>query len=263
MSSSINVLLNDPEPLAVITPPATAFQNTSHCLFDLNALRPLLQAHPVTNHPFLIHFRESRWTRAQVRFWAEQQFYFSISLPSAFAAIYARLPDRCWKEKRDLVKLLSVEAWGLDDLRCHSHYFLELCRFLDIDIVQLTQQPPRHYTESYLRLRLAVCLEPDRSVSQGLAAIAIGNEILNLHLYRAYRDGIHKIPGCQECPTGYFDAHLNDEEADAEVFAQLFARVVSSEDDFVAARAGLLELLDARVIFLDALCHDLRSVAKS
>jgi pyrroloquinoline quinone (PQQ) biosynthesis protein C len=244
-------------------PPAGPFQQSLNDPFDLNALRPLLDAHPVTNHPFLVYFREARWTRAQVRFWAEQQFYFSISLPSAFAAIYARAPDRCWKEKRELVKLLSVEAWGLDDFRCHSHYFIELCRFLDLDIAQLTQQRPRPYTEAYLQLRLAICLDAVRPVSQGLAAIAIGNEILNLYVYRAYRDGIHKIRGCEDCPTGYFDAHLNDEEADAEIFAKLFAAVVSSESDFDAAQAGLLELLDGRVTFLDALCDDLRSVDKS
>lgn len=231
--------------------------------FDLNSLRGLVDAHLVVRHSFLRRFRAGRWSRPQVRFWAEQQFYFSISLPSAFAAIYARVPDRCWKEKRELVKLLSAEAWGSDGLRCHSHYFVELCQFLEVDIQQLTKRTPRPYTDAYLQLRLAICLEPHRPIAQGLAAIAIGNEILNLYIYRAYRDGIHKIPGCEDCPTGYFDAHLNDEEADAEVFRRLFDATVSTDAEFRAAGAGLLELLDARVTFFDALTCDLHGTGSA
>lgn len=226
---------------------------------DLNALRHLVDDHPVVQHPFLQRFRAGRWSRTQVRFWAEQQFYFSISLPSAFAALYARVPDRCWKAKRQLVKLLSVEAWGSDDLRCHSHHFVEFCNFFEIDVERLTEEAPRPYTQVYLQQRLAICLDSQRPVAVGLAAIALGNEILNLHIYRAYRDGIHRIPGCEDCPTGYFDAHLCDEEADAKVFADLFSAVADSATDFEAARAGLLELLDARVAFFDALCRDLES----
>jgi hypothetical protein len=62
-------------------------------------------------------------------------------------------------------------------------------------------------------------------------------KILNLHIYAAYREGINKIPGCEGCPISEFDAHLSDEEADAEVFVRLFDLVVSSETEFKAARA--------------------------
>ena len=223
---------------------------------NLQKLHEILWSHPVRHHPFLESFKAGRLTKAQVRYWFEQQFYFSVSLPSAFAALYARIPDASWKEKRKIIDLLNIEAWGATDLECHSHYFTEFAEYLGIDLAKLATTTPKPYVEDYRKLRFTFCLE--RPLVQGLAAIAFGNELLNMTIYQAYHDGIHKIPGLESCPSGYFDAHMRDETDDCNIFADLLKTLATKEEDWLLAETGLKELLDKRVIFFDRLMEDLK-----
>lgn len=225
----------------------------------LNQIKSIPAKHPVIHHPFLEAFREGKLSVAQVKAWVEQQFYFSISLPSVFAALYARIPNQFWAEKRALVDLIKVEAWGSEDSH-HSQHFKELCNFLKIDLQQLTKQAPKPYTKDYLDYRLQLCLDPQRSLSDGLASIAIGNELLNLFLFKAYRQGIQKISGLEHCPTGYFEVHLADEHKDYMVFSQLFELISQAEMDLVSAKLALEQLLDQRVKFFDALYQDISAL---
>ena len=147
---------------------------------SLLELGSLVDTHPVVSHCFLAAFSGGSLTKAQIRFWAVQQFFFSISLPSAFAALYARIPDRFWKEKRLLVDLLKVETWGSKDTACHSRHFMEFCSFLEINLDKLSEADAQPYTQRYLAARLEVCLNQNRHLGQGLAAIGLGNEALQL-----------------------------------------------------------------------------------
>lgn len=225
----------------------------------LDQIKSIPATHPVIHHPFLEAFREGRLSADQVRFWVEQQFYFSISLPSAFAAVYARIPDQFWLEKRALVDLIKVEAWGSEDSH-HSNHFKALCSCLKIDLPQLTQRVPKPYTAEYLNYRLQLCVDPEKSLTDGLASIAIGNELLNLFFFKAYRQGIHKVPGLEHCPTGYFDVHLADEQKDFVVFSQLFEVVAQNQDSVVSAEQALHKLLDRRMQFFDALYQDVQKI---
>lgn len=222
---------------------------------SLEEMKLIVANHPVIQHPFLMAFADGRLTIDQVRKWAEQQFYFSISLPSAFAALYARSDDRFWMEKRPLVGLTDVEAWATGESEAHSTFFIELAQFLDLNLSELTRRPHKVYTREYIATRLDLCL--NRPIVQGIAAIALSNEILNLHVFHAYRQGIHKIDGLEKCPTGYFDAHIRDEESDFKVFQFLFDVVAQDESDMRLAETAVRELLDARMVFLDALSEDL------
>jgi len=226
------------------------------------SLGATVSSHPVINHEFLQRFEAGKFDIGQLQFWATQQFFFSISLPSAFAALYARVPNEFWKQKRHLVDLLKVEAWGSNETGCHSKHFIGLCQHLEIAVVKLTDRDCRPYTREYIDFRLELCLDPFRHLGEGLAAIAWGNELLNLHIFDAYRKGIGRIPGMQSCPTGYFDAHLQDEEHDAAVFQTLFRLTVKTDAEFQLAQRALIDLLDARVKFLDALLADLDEQSK-
>lgn len=222
----------------------------------LEEMKSVVANHPVTQHPFLKAFADGRLTLEQVRRWLEEQFYLSSSFSSTFAALYARIPDRFWKEKHELVGLFAVEAWGTNNPKAHSIYFAELARFLSIDLDVLTARAPKQYTKNYITARIDLCLSPNRPITQGLAAIALG-EILNLHICEAYKEGIHKIAGLEKCPTGFFDAHIRDEVGDFKVFQSLFDAVARGEDDLRNAEIGVQELFGQRVIFLDRLAEDL------
>ncbi len=221
---------------------------------SLEKMKSVVEKHQVVRHPFLKAFAGGRLTFDQVRRWAEQQFYFSISLPSAFAALYARVDDRFWMEKRPLVGLINIEAWATGGPEAHSTFFIELARFLDLNLPELTSRPPKVYTRQYITARLNLCL--DRPIVQGLAAIALANEILNLYIFDVYRQGIQKCVGLG-CPTGYFDAHIRDEESDFRVFQSLFDVIAQGENDLRFAEMAVSELLNERIVFLDALSKDL------
>ncbi len=224
----------------------------------LQKLQRLLLGHAVIQHPYLQKFRAGEWNKKQIRVWFEQQMHFSVALPACFAALYARIPDRYWVEKRKLVDLLNVEAWGASDPECHSHYFKEFADFLGMDIDQVSKAEPKEYTKDYVHLRFDLCLH--KPIVQGLAGIAFGNEMLNLFIFQVYREGIHKISGLEQCPSEYFEVHLRDEASDFQVFAKLLETLVAHEADWEEAEKGLKELLDARVVFFDRLCEDLDKV---
>jgi pyrroloquinoline quinone (PQQ) biosynthesis protein C len=225
--------------------------------YYLDTLKSVVGEHAVIQHRFFSAFRNGEITKEQVVRWLEQQFYFSISLPSAFAAIYARTPDKFWQVKRSLVPLLDLEAWGSEDNDAHSNAFKKVTDFLQIDIQKLTEQEPKQYTNDYVSFRFNICFDSHRSIGEGLTAIALGNEVLNLYLYKAYREGIHKISGLENCPTDYFDAHLDDEEADFKIFAELFENLNLDSEEKERAKIALIELLDHRVTFLDHLSQDI------
>ncbi len=227
-------------------------------LFTLDVLKPVLEQHPVREHHFLRAFANGEFDYSQVQSWAREQYHFSVSLPRCFAALYARISDQYWKEKRPLIDLLSVEAWGTEKDGGHSRHFMSLLEFLGLDGNELSRTVPKQYTEKYLEERLIVCLSHERPIGVGLATIALGNELLNLTLFRAYRTGIPKIHGLEHCPTSYFDAHLKDESEDYKVFAELFEKVIHSEQELIAAGKNLKNLLDKRVIFFDSLYRDLK-----
>lgn len=134
----------------------------------MNSLEPLRQTvadHPVLKCPFLKRIGSGQLSRDEVRLWFEQQFYLSSSLASAFAALFARVPDQFWQEKRQLANLIYVEAWGECSEETHSTYFLEVASFLGIDVYSLTNSPPWPVPKSLSR--------PDwRSVSNKTWAMA-------------------------------------------------------------------------------------------
>jgi hypothetical protein len=212
----------------------------------------MVEQHRVVQHPFLKAFRAGTLNKKQIRLWAEQQYFFSISLPSCFSVLYARIPYELWKEKQELLELLKIEAWGSTVDGCHSSYFTDLAQFLGVDFGSIAE---RGYTRNYLAARFDLCANLSRPVAQGLAAIALGNEILNLHLFDAYREGVKQILGLENCPVGYFEAYLSDERADFEVFNSLFQAVGG---DLVNAKKGVVEILDQRVLFFDGLFADLK-----
>ena len=228
-------------------------------LGNLESMKNIVMTHPVTKHQFLLDFANGKLTRRQVIIWFEQQFYFSISLPSAFAALYARVPDKFWQTKQSLVSLLEVEAWGTNHSAAHSNYFKEVASFLGIDLEKLTAHEPKQYTKEYVDARFDLCLNPQHKIASGLASVALGNEFLNLTIFSAYRKGLHNIPGLEECPVGYFEAHLRDEEADFQVFQSLFDVVAQDEADIEDAKQCLVDLLDKRVVFFNMLYQDLLS----
>jgi pyrroloquinoline quinone (PQQ) biosynthesis protein C/quercetin dioxygenase-like cupin family protein len=225
--------------------------------YSLEDLIPLVHSHGILSHAFLRAFEGGTLTKEQVVEWLRQQFYFSISLPSTFAALYAKIPDKHWEAKRALIPLLEVEAWGSVDSGSHSQAFREIASYMNLDVDLLTNTEPKWYTREYIEARLSFCASPQRSVVEGVGAMGVANEILNLHLYRVYREGIHKISGLKDCPTAYFDAHLQDEQADFGIFASLCDVLAQSHQEQGRIRQAVIELLDQRVLFLDRLCADL------
>jgi hypothetical protein len=219
---------------------------------SLTKFRHIVENHPVTTHPFLEAFRTGALSVDDVKYWLSQQYRFSIQLANCFAALYAKIPHEWWGRKAALVNLITVEAWKPtnDSQECHSSHFSELCDFLCFDPSSV---PEASYTKRFLKHRLSLCLS--YPVTHGIASIALGNELLNMSIFRAYRDGIHKIPGLEGCPTGYFDTHLRDEEADFAIFDELYGLV---DDGTEEIERTLTKLLDHRSRYFDQLFADLK-----
>ena len=220
-------------------------------------MEKVVKRHPVMHHPFVIAFQRGKLTPYQVRCWANQQSFLSVSLASTFAALYMRIPDSLWREKRPLIDLLNVEAWGSKHPNAHSRLFEELCAYLNVDVRMLEGLPPQFYTQTYVTKRLELCLGRT-PLTRGLGAIA-ANEVLNRCLHQTFRRGIHKIEGFADCPTAYFDAHIADESADFEVFHQLIKKTARTKAQLKQVTTGVTQILDLRNTFFTALFEDIES----
>ena len=219
----------------------------------LTNLRYLVDEHPLLLHPLLVSFADLN--RDQVKSWAREQYYLSISFPDTLATLFARVNFRHVAEKRGLAEMFYREVRGGNDPDSHEAEFVKLAAFLELDLRQLQLEEPKDYTLRFIDDRLALC--QDRKISASLAAMAVGNEYLNLQIFAAYRKGISQIAGLENCPTGYFEAHLRDEMEDFKVMENAFYRVNVGSTKQELGNV-VKELLDIRTGYFDALFKDLQ-----
>ena len=220
----------------------------------LTALQYLVDEHPVVSHPLLTSFGEGSFNKEQVQSWAREQYYLSLSFPDTLATLFARVNFRHVAEKRGLAEMFYREVRGGNDPDSHEAEFAKLAAFLKLDLRQLQLEEPKDYTLRFIDDRLALC--QDRKISTSLAAMAVGNEYLNLQIFAAYRKGIGQIAGLKNCPTGYFEAHVRDEMDDFRIMDRAFQKVnVGCEERDLCG--AVKELLAIRVRYFDDLVEDL------
>lgn len=217
---------------------------------NLTALQHIVDEHPVTLHPLLTNFGELE--KPQVQSWAREQYYLSLSFADTLATLYARVPFTYVEEKRELAHMFYREVRGGNESDSHEAEFGDFASFLELDLLKLRQERPRVYTQRFIEERLAVCT--DAPIDCSLAAMALGNEYLNLTIFDTYRKGIQKIEGFEECPVGYFEAHLRDEHDDFRTMNRAFQKVCKRDD---GAQLAIKEMLDIRRKYFDELWEDL------
>ncbi|MBI2145916.1 iron-containing redox enzyme family protein [Candidatus Woesearchaeota archaeon] len=218
----------------------------------LNALQYLVDENPILQHPLLVSFADLR--KSQVKSWAREQYYLSLSFADTLAILFARVPFTYVAEKRQLADMFYTEVRGGNDLYSHEAEFAAMASFLELNLEQLQQERPKTHTQQFIDDRLALCSQ--KPIAQSLAAMALGNEYLNLSIFKSYRDGIPKISGLASCPLGYFDAHLRDEYDDFKIMDAAFQKVSSGLDNGV--ERAVRKLLEIRTHYFDALWEDLK-----
>ena len=218
----------------------------------LKSLQYLIDETPLLQHPLLTSFADLG--KSQVKSWAREQYYLSLSFADTLATLFARVPFEYVTEKRRLAEMFYREVRGGDDPRSHEAEFAAMASFLELDLEQLQQEKPKRYTQQFIDERLALCSQ--KPIAQSLAAMALGNEYLNLSIFKAYRDGIVKVLDLESCPLGYFDAHLHDEYDDFKIMDAAFHKVGGGLDKDIERAVG--ELLDIRTSYCDALWEDLK-----
>ena|SRR3989338_3898195 len=219
----------------------------------LQSLQYLVDENPLLHHPLLTSFADL--SKSQVKSWAREQYYLSLSFADTLATLFAKVPFQHVTEKRQLAAMFYKEVGGGNDLQSHEAEFAALVSFLDLHLEQLQQERPKPYTQQFIEDRVALCLQ--KPIAQSLAAMALGNEYLNLSIFKAYRDAIPTIAGLESCPLGYFDAHLRDEHDDFRIMDAAFQKVSDGGfDNNIAQAVG--ELLEIRSRYCDALWADLK-----
>lgn len=210
--------------------------------------------HPVRNHLFLDLFEQGKINTEQVKAYFEQQYYLSVNFPSTIAAVYARVPDKYWKEKRHLIDLIDVEAWGSNSNKSHDTHFRNVCHYLGIDMEKTRIENPRPYTHNYVADRMDLYL--NYPIETVLSAVAY-NEKLFLHMIQKMYLGLNKIKGCENIPKEYFELHLKDEPHDFALFYGLLNLTVENEHQIKNATQGVQKIMDFRNHFFDGLMQDI------
>jgi pyrroloquinoline-quinone synthase len=213
--------------------------------------------HPILEHPFLRKLATGKFAPEQIAVWISQQFYFSTQFPRCLAALYARIDD--FQVSKPLMSFLSVEHWGSNKEGAHWKQFRKTLEFFGFGINDLRCSRPLPETCDYLDFRLNLCLQ--RTVEEGLGAIAFGHELINERIFKAYLDGMVKIPSIPEDALTYFRMHVTDEPEDYQLLKQLMLARAMGKDEIDLLRRGAEEVLSARYTFFDKILGRVESPA--
>ena len=170
--------------------------NSEDSRFDKSAriaeIEQEISAHSILSHPFLEGLRNGQFSKPQIAEWISQQYYFSNQFPRCLAALYARIEDTA--VSLPLMRFLSIEHWGSRENSAHWKQFIETLRYFDQDVQKSDQHEE---TKEYLDYRLLICLS--KPLEEGLGAVALGHEFVNVHIFEAYLRGMEKLP---DVPAG-------------------------------------------------------------
>jgi pyrroloquinoline quinone (PQQ) biosynthesis protein C len=250
-------------------------ESTNNGIFFIEAEKTVNE-HPVLNHPFLNEF--GNLTPAQLKAFIKEQYHLSVTLPQALAATYAHAEDAyidgekisAWKIGLPLMRFLGYEHWGSSETGNHSSHFLSLAGAVGLQMHDLENHQPLSQTKKFAEKRTKLCLEGP--LIKALGALAFANEYSNTTIFRKYKSGVQEIMQNHgiEIPTGYFEAHIDEEPEDYILFKKMMETYLSSAPGQgardpklmqVLALSGANALLDARQSWYDELSECMKSRA--
>lgn len=206
-----------------------------------------IQNNNILTHPFLCKLQSGGYNREQIKLWVSQQFYFSNQFPRCLGALWCRISD--YEVALPLMKFLSIEHWGSQDLDAHWKLFKQVLTYFDLDILDLKGSLPFKETKEYLDYRFNVCL--NYSIEEGLGCMGFAHELVNEKIFAAYYKGVKTIKNIPTSALEYFKSHIEDEPEDYQIFKKIILSYIKSEEGLFLVQKGALSTLNQRYIFFD------------
>lgn len=226
--------------------------------FQASWFRRIVKDHQVLRHPLLEAARRHELTKAQLKIFAIQESFVSLSFPAMLAETIAHVPYALEQVRYPLIVNMFEEVGERDLSQSHPSLLRSLAKGLGASDEEVVNSKPLPKTEAYLGMLFEICR--GESYLRSLGAIGYGNEYLVLFEYPPFRDATRAVGG-EDAILRFFDVNI---EADAEHTVNLertLAAACRGSGDVGQILDGMLQSLQARQVFYDGLWEEIHNGA--
>jgi pyrroloquinoline-quinone synthase len=223
---------------------------TTYSIQGTASLRRLVDDHPVLRHPFLEKARCGRLTVDQLRAFAVEEIFVSLSFPALLAEVICRIPYVRDDVRHTLIVNLYEEGGCGRIERSHARLLQRLAANLGVPDRDLSHACPVAETQTYVDRQFEVCRT--QPFSHGLAAIGYANEYLVLLEYPPVRHCC-KAHGFSDEAVAFFDANVEADTGHMKGVEEVLSRTCVGAEEWRAVAGAVSAALDARVLFYDGL----------
>ena len=218
-------------------------------------LRAIVREHDLLRHRYLQMAEQGKFSKDQIKAWALQEYFVSLSFPRMMAAVVTKIPDVHEAAKYPLVKN-TYEELGADEglKRSHPQLLRNLIRGLGGTEEELAKNKQNQGTKYYLDRLYEICL--NRSFLEGLGAIGHGNEYLVIYEYGKFMKGMNLRGLLEPKFLEFFTVNI---KADVEHTAEIEKAMASflTPETMPLIEESAREALEARIPFYDDICSQL------
>lgn len=216
-------------------------------------LKRLVKNHPVLTHPFVLSASKGQLNIDQLRSFALQESFVSLSFPTMMAEVICKIPFHLEEVRYPLITNLFEEAGEYKPANSHPSLLRKLAVALGAKKEEIESAEPLPETVTYLEKLFALCRS--NNYLDGLAAIGYGNEFLVLFEYPPFKKACKQL-GLSAEILEFFDVNIKADVAHA---ANIDKVILLSCSDSVSVKSVIdatIAALDARQIFYDGLIKE-------
>ena len=214
-------------------------------------LEARIRAKSILTHPFYQAWQAGKLTLGDLKFYAQQYYFFEANFPRFLSAIHARCPER--EVRQDILDNLWDEEHGV---RNHRMLWLDFCGGLGLDADSVEYFAVHPNTQALLDTYESICF--DGTFQEGLAAIfAYEFQVPQVALEKIR--GLKEFYGITDGPSlKFFETHsVMDQDHSQREAAAIYRHTLPEDEPEV--EGALQSALDAWWGFLDGVEEQRRS----
>lgn len=215
-------------------------------------MRKMVDEHPILDHQFFHHIRNSAAEPSTLITWALQDRHVAYMFPRLIALIVSGIPannDRAVRARMPLIENLWEEAGEGRFERAHSTLMDSLLTSIGVssDTLYVSAFPS---TRRFIDCQFEIARE---NAIAGAGAFCYANEYLALKEYPPIQQAVVAL--FPNADTSFFEANWEVDGHHTELAEECILQICDSVEDFNIARGGAEIALNARLAFYDELCE--------
>ena len=215
----------------------------------IRSLEEEIIRHEAVQHPFLHAFSTEKLALSQIQTFGLQHYQLVKVFINYMTNVLPRIPD---PEAAKLFRVVFDDEFGQHSIfRSHPALYRNFLKTVGLEEGDWGRVGLFSETSAYIQGHLQLTRESD--FLYALGAIGPGHEFSIPTMFRYIVTGLKKNIAASDEQVEYFTLHMEQDVHHAEVFNQLIARHIETEEGRVKLRDGAMHSLMLRKRFWDGL----------